>query len=118
MESIQIKQGNEVIAERRTDDIRSRYGTPVWTILNEDPEPGKGIFLHGETVIPLLILGVRDGWLIVREKSGFLVGIIWSDGSFFAEAIIDENGMQVTKLSPGCRVQGTLHTGGLGSILF
>jgi len=117
-QSIQIKQGNEVIAEHRTDHPNSRYGTLVWTIHNEAPTPGKGTFLHGETVVPLEIIGVQDGWLIVREESGHLAGVIWSDGSFFADVIIDENGNPVTELSDGCQVRGTLPVGGLGSILF
>ena len=118
MELIQIKCENKVIAEHRTDHPNSRYGTPVWTIHNEDPAPGKGKLLHGETGTHLEIIGVTDGWLVVKEESGYLAGIIWSDGSFYADSIIDENGNPAIELSDGCQVRGTLPMGELGSILF
>jgi hypothetical protein len=62
------------------------------------------------------------GWLICRQPDGLLCGVIWSDGTYYAEVLEDQDGRPLTELSDGAHVRGTVFFSedpeDLGSILF
>mgnify|MGYP005665463169 CR=1 FL=1 len=59
-------------------------------------------------MVTLDVLEVRGGWLICRQPNGYLCGIIWSDGSYYADLLEDPHGEPLTEEIPGMRVRGTV----------
>jgi hypothetical protein len=37
------------------------------------------------------LLGFVGGWMLARQPDGFVIGIIWSDGSYYADFVIDKD---------------------------
>jgi hypothetical protein len=108
MEKIRISQHGEIIAHHTNESCLSHYGEPVWTIENTEPEPGPAIWQQGENRQVIDILEVRGGWLICRQPDGLLCGVIWSDGSYYAALLEDQDGRPVTELIAGAHVRGTV----------
>jgi len=56
-------------------------------------------------------LELRGGWLVCRQADGLLLGIIWSDGNYYADLLENRKGQPVKRLTrrPGLKVRGTLH---------
>ena len=119
MDSIKITQNGKILAEHSVDSPLSRYGLPVWTILEPEPSPGAALWIKGAAKQWIVIIGVRDGWLVVKQQDGLLCGIIWSDGTYYANLIVNVDGRPVRGLVDveGLHVGGTIALGGLGSIL-
>ena len=125
MKGITIERNGEVLDHHTTESCLSHYGQPVWVIKVEDPEPGPVTWKQGENEQPLEILGVKGGWLIVKQSDGYLSGIIWSDGNYFANILENsKTGRPCKKLSHkgGQRVKDTVqfdsnNPDDLGSIL-
>ena len=115
---IKITRDNEILAEQTTDHPNSSYGSPVLVIHDESPEPGPATIILEDDSFQIEIIGEKAGWLVAKDERGFLIGVIWSDGSFFADNIVDESGSFATELSDGCQVRGTLPIGELGSVFF
>lgn len=88
MEPITITKDGTIIAHHTTESCLSHYGQPVWVVEDEDPGEGKAIWSQGENEQPLQIIGVLGGWLIAAQSNGLLLGIIWSDGSYYANLIV------------------------------
>jgi len=108
----------DLLAEQTTSHALSHYGSLIWSILDPEPCAGPAIWRQGANRQELDVLEVRDGWLIVRQQSGVLAGIIWSDGTYFADVLIDGNGHPATELQDGLRVRAAVHMGeGLGAVL-
>ena len=96
---IRIKQGENILAEHNTDSPLSHYGQAVWIVQEENPDTGPAEITitqdGGESqTIPMEIVGVFDGWLVARQPDGYLCGIIWSDGSYYAD-LIEQDGEPV-----------------------
>ena len=89
MTMIEITKKGEVIAHHTTESPMSHYGQAVWIIEDENPGRGKAVWSQGETRVDLQIKGVVGGWLVAVQPDGLLCGIIWSDGSYYAEVIED-----------------------------
>lgn len=119
MDGITITQGDAVLAHHTTEHPRSSYGTLIWCIEAEEPEPGPAEWQQGDTKTTLDVIGLYHGWLVVRQADGFLCGIVWSDGSYYAETLVDENDEPATEYRDGLRVLGTIKMPGspLGAIL-
>ena len=110
MNPIIISRGDKILAHHTTQSSRSSYGQAVWTIEDDDPEPGPVTWQQGETRIRMTIIEVRGGWLICRQPGGLLCGIIWSDGNYYAnliETILGEPCKRLFKRG-GQRVRGTV----------
>ncbi|MBT3368524.1 MAG: hypothetical protein HN416_15345 [Nitrospina sp.] len=101
---------NNILAHHTTESCLSRYGQPVWVVEDENPDPGTVIWRQGENEVPLNVIGVKGGWLIVRQPDGLLSGIIWSDGTYHANLLEDsETGDPCTELmETGQRIRGTV----------
>lgn len=117
MDKIEIIKEGKILAHHTTEHIRSSYGQSVWCVIDDKPEPGAAQFKQGEKTVNIEIIETRGGWLVVRQPDGNLSGIIWSDGGYFADLIVDTNGSPVRELIDGCQVRNTLPIGDLGSIL-
>ena len=123
MESITITMGDEIIAHHTTEASLSSYGQPVWTILDDDPEPCVVTWSQGDNTQELDILGVIEGWLLCRQPDGIICGIIWTDGQYYAnvlectatgEVIRDIDNIDVES----CNIRGTVMVdSGLGCVL-
>jgi len=128
---MKITRNDEILAHHTTESCMSRYGQEVWIVEDETPEPGPAIWHHEEKQAELDVLGVLDGWLVVKQPDGYLAGIIWSDGGYYADVIVDADGKPVAGISfddlaaasaatpsGGCyQVNGTIQMGQLGSIV-
>jgi len=88
MDSITIKQGGEILAHHTTNTCLSHYGEPVWVVETDHPQPGPATWQQGDNVQHLDILSTKAGWLIVRQPDGALVGILWSDGIYYADLLV------------------------------
>jgi hypothetical protein len=110
MTPITISRNGEVFAHHTTTNALSHYGQPVWIIEDNDPAPGPVIWQQGETQLKMTVLTVRGGWLCVRQPGGLLAGIIWSDGSYYANLIETRDGRPCKSLYKrgGQRVRGTV----------
>lgn len=108
MNLITIEKESTILAHHTTESYLSHYGQPVWVVEEKNPEPGPVVWRQDETSITLDILEVRGGWLICRQPNGLLCGVIWSDGEYFANIIVDTNNQPVKKFSPGCHVLNTV----------
>ncbi len=119
---ITIEQNGEVIAHHTTESGLSHYGQPVWVVENDDPQPGPAVWRGGEMEINMDILEIRGGWLVCRQPDGLLCGVIWSDGAYYSDVLVDESGDPVRELKPGVSVRNTIQfdstdAADLGSIL-
>ena len=108
----------DLLAEQTTSHALSHYGSLIWSILDPEPCAGPAIWQQGANRQEVDVLELRDGWLIVRQHSGVLAGIIWSDGSYFADVLIDGNGNAATELQDGLRVKGAVQIGSdMGAVI-
>lgn len=97
MESIVIAKGRRIIAHHTTDHPRSSYGQNVWVVEEENPGGGKILWKQGDNEMELKAIGVVGGWLVAQQSDGALCGIIWSDGRYYAELIVDRETEQPVK---------------------
>lgn len=97
MNPIIITQGEEVIAHHTTESVLSHYGQMAWSVEKEHPKPGPAIWTQGESSIRLQVMGVVGGWLVVRQADDLLCGIIWSDGTYVANLIVDRDTSESVK---------------------
>jgi hypothetical protein len=121
-DKIILKRDDEILAHHTTESCLSSYGQIVWVIEDLHPDPGPVMWFQGDNIQHLEIVDLVGGWLVVRQDNKLLAGIIWSDGNYYADAIIDPDGNPCLSLSPGCRVAGTIRfdnadSQDLGSIL-
>jgi hypothetical protein len=108
----------DLLAEQTTSHALSHYGSLIWSILDPEPCAGPAIWQQGANRQEVDVLELRDGWLIVRQQSGVLAGIVWSDGSYFADVLIDGNGNAATELQDGLRVKGAVQIGSdMGAVI-
>ena len=98
MEPITIERNGEVLAHHTTESCLSHYGQAVWIVEDEDPGPGPATWKQGENEQALDVIEVKGGWLIVRQADGYLSGIIWSDGNYYANILED------TKTRRPCKI--------------
>lgn len=97
---IQILQNGEVLAHHTTETPLSHYGQAVWVVEVENPGTGRAIWTHGELEFDIQIKGVVGGWLVAQQPDDLLTGIIWTDGSYYANIIEDrETGEAVREAS-------------------
>lgn len=90
--NIQITRGEEILAHHTTDHPRSSYGQPVWSIEESEPDSGAALWTESDSGqdVELSIICVLDGWLVCQQKiNDAFIGIIWSDGSYYANTIIN-----------------------------
>jgi len=113
MNPITITQRDQVLAHHTTETPLSHYGQPVWIVEQDPPElPGR---IHWRQVdgpdLEVQALELRGGWLVCRQADGLLLGIIWSDGNYYADLLENRKGQPVKRLTrrPGLKVRGTLH---------
>lgn len=128
MNPITITRGEEILAHHTTDSPLSHYGQPVWVVEVDDPEPGLVTWSQeGEEVFELDILGVAHGWLLGRQpQNNAVIGIIWSDGNYFADCLVDKNDraicgkFNIDKIPVGAHIRNTVFLPGdegIGAIL-
>jgi len=78
-----------LLAHHTTEHPESSHNTPIWSI-EETPEEGTEVFwTQGANRQKLTVVGLVDGWLVVRQANGVLAGILWSGGSYRAGLIVD-----------------------------
>ena len=124
MGSVTIERAGEVIAHHNENMALSKRGKLPWLIKEPNPAPGKILWKHGGKKLELNALGVVDGWLVVEQQEGYLNGINWRDGLYYADLIVNtKNNHPVRELTikevgnGGYRVKGTGPLGKLGSVL-
>lgn len=91
MNPITITKEGQIIAHHTTDSSMSHYGQPVWTVEDSDPGEGRVIWSQGDNQVEMDVLGVVGGWLVAKQPDGLWIGIIWSDGDYYAN-VIDQRG--------------------------
>jgi hypothetical protein len=76
----------------------------------EKPAPGLATWEQGGNEQRLEIITVKGGWLVARQSNKYLCGIIWSQGSYYANVIEDaKTGTPCKTLrARGQRVRGTI----------
>lgn len=94
MEPITITKDEVIIAHHTTDSPMSRYGQLVWVVENDDLDPGDALWQQGDNKVELKVLGVLGGWLVAAQPDGLLIGIIWSDGCYYANLVEDRASKQ------------------------
>ena len=109
MEGITITRDGELLAHHTTESSLSHYGQPVWVVELEDPDPGPATWKQGDQEIPLEVIEARGGWLVCRQPDNLLCGIIWTDGTYHADLLVDLEENPVDELAAGVHVRGTLH---------
>ena len=112
MEPIKIidKDGT-IIAAHTIEHPLAGYGVQVWYIYDHDPHPGPAILFAENISCPIEIIGLQAGWLIIRRSDRRLSGIIWRDGCYYADLLVDENNEPVTEYREGLQVRGTVPVG-------
>ena len=105
---IVIERDSEILAHHTTETNLSSYGQPVWVVENEDPDPGPATWRQGENTVNMDIIETRGGWLICRQPDGLLCGVIWSDGNYYADVLVDGDGRPISELVLGCYVRNTV----------
>lgn len=108
MQPITITQGNTVLAHHTTAHPRSSYGQSIWSIEVPAPATGPATWRQGGESHELVIIGPHDGWLVCRQADGRLCGIIWSDGSYYANLLVTKAGRPVKTYRPGLQVRGSI----------
>ena len=97
---ITITQDNKLLAHHTSEHSNSSYGQLVWSIADRNPRIGPIDWEQNDSHQSLYALGVLGGWLVARQTDGLLVGIIWSDGDYFANFIDNKRtGEPATNLS-------------------
>jgi hypothetical protein len=121
---ITIFRGEEILAHHTTASPLSHYGQAVWVVEVYEPDPGPATWRQNDIRIDIVVLETRGGWLVCRQPDGNLCGIIWSDGSYHADLIVDAAGRPCKRLEKNGRYQ-VRHTvkiyddpDDLGAILF
>jgi hypothetical protein len=112
-----IDNEGTIIAAHTIEHPRSSYGTQIWCIYDESPSPGPAVLKSEGISCPIEIIDVIGGWLVCKRSDGLLFGVIWSDGSYFADLLTDESGEPVKEYRDGLQVRGTVPLGELGSVL-
>lgn len=110
MTPIVISQGDKIIAHHTTSSPMSSYGQPVWIIEEANPS-GYVTWRQGDNRVELEVVEVRDGWLICIQPTGEYCGIIWSDGSYYANLLVDRDDMPCIDRSgnyDGLHILGTV----------
>jgi hypothetical protein len=87
MQPITISRQETILGHHTTDSPLSHYGQPVWLVEESEPSPGPAQWAQGDHVQSLTVLGIVGGWLVARQSDGLLIGILWSDGTYYAEVI-------------------------------
>jgi hypothetical protein len=105
---ISIVRGDTVLAHHTSESPMSSYGQPVWVVLDSDPAPGPATWRQRDHSLTVEILGTRARWLIVRQPDRLLCGILWSDGSYYADLLADAEGTPTTELRDGIHVRNTI----------
>ena len=79
----------DLLAFTTPDHPLSRYNYPVWSVQTENPPPGPVILTSPAPPLSLQLelLGIVDGWAILRDEGGAALGVIWSDGDYAAGLI-------------------------------
>lgn len=110
MDGISIERGEEILAHHTTESSMSHYGQPVWVVEVEDPDPGPAIWRQWNQEGPLEVIEARGGWLICRlPPDPRLWGLIWSDGEFYSDLVVDQDGQFVESLNgTGLHIRGTV----------
>ena len=108
MEPITINRGEDILAQHTAESVLSHYGHPVWTVEQEEVEPGPAIWQQGDQSVEIDILCQRGGWLVCRQPDGILCGILWSAGNYYAEVLEDQDGNPLSTLQDDARVRGTI----------
>ncbi|MDX9841916.1 MAG: hypothetical protein RBS95_10685 [Desulfobulbus sp.] len=88
---IQITRDKVVLAEHDWQhSLACSYGQPVWSIVDPEPSPGPAVWEDYDSGdrAEIHILGVVGNWLVVTGPGG-LHAIIWTEGLYYTEAIID-----------------------------
>ena len=124
MERIRIERNGQVLAHHTTATPLCHYGQAVWVVENKSPKPGPATWKQGAKEQRLDVLGVKDGWLLCRQRGGLLCGIIWSDGGYYADLLVDTKTQKPCKTlrkRGGQEIRGTIKLDpgpdDLGSIL-
>lgn len=96
---IEITRNKVALAEHDWQHpLASSYGQPVWSIVDPNPAPGPALWedYDNNDRAEIHILGVVGSWLVVSGPSG-LHGIIWTEGLYYTDAIIDlRTGLQAS----------------------
>lgn len=115
MNPITITRGEVILAHHTTESSLSHYGEPVWVVEDENPDSGPVKWEQvGGITMEIDIIGVTDGWLIARQSDGLIIAIIWSDGSYYAECVVDQNDQaysgefDLENIPEGAHVRGTI----------
>ena len=79
----------DLLAFTTPDHPLSRYNYPAWSVQTENPPPGPVILTSPAPplALQLELLGIVDGWAVLRDEGGAALGVIWSDGSYEAGLI-------------------------------
>jgi len=97
MNAITITRSGVILASHTTDHPRSSYGTLIWSIEESNPDPGPAEWSQEDNgKMAITIIGVVGGWLVAKQPDGLLIGIIWSDGSYYAECIVNRRTQTTT----------------------
>ena len=118
----------EILATHTTHHPRSSYGALVWSVEIEEPGPGPVILAQKEPPmsLQLQLLGIVDGWAVLRDTDHTGIAVVWSDGTFHTGIIRDrETGeiardLTLEKIESGaCTVDGAVMFPGsvLGCVL-
>jgi hypothetical protein len=75
---------------------------------DENPDPEPAIWQQGENVCPIEIIEARSGWLICRQPDSLLCGVIWSDGNYYADILVDGADRPARALKQGLHVRNTV----------
>ena len=108
MTPITIKRNSKILAHHTTESPLSHYGQSVWVVEDPDPTPGPITWQQGETKYTLDLLEIKGGWAIVRQPDEYLAAIIWSDGTYYADMLIDWDRDLITDPRPGMHVRGAV----------
>ena len=97
MNAITITRSGVTLASHTADHARSSYGTLIWSIEESNPDPGPAEWSQQDNgKMAIKIIGVVGGWLVAIQPNGLLVGILWSDGSYYAECIVNRQTQTTT----------------------
>ena len=96
MQPITITRDGQLLAHHTTEHSSSSYGQPVWSIVDNSPQPGYAEWTQNKNRQSIQVLGVAGGWLVALQPDGEAVGIIWSDGNYHADVIVHKT----SKLPP------------------
>ena len=108
MATIKDSKG-QVLAHHTTESCLSHYGQAVWVVEDPDPEPGKATWTDGKDVHEIDILKTQGGWLLCTiDDDPRIIGIIWSDGSYYAAYALTKDGYIATDPNMIAAIAGTI----------